>query len=248
MFFTLVMNFSILEDVGGDGGKVMSLESSKKLAAKSATNYVKNKMLIGIGTGSTVFYFIEYLIAKCQQGLQITAVSSSERSTKQALAGGIEFADINQITSIDLTVDGADEIDSKNRMIKGGGGALLREKILASSSKEMIVIVDETKVVKKLGKQKLPLEILSFGLQATIDKINHLGFMGSLRQTKEGSFYRTDNGNFIYDISYPGAIDHPEEDHLRLINIPGVIETGFFFNLAKKVIIGYEDGHVEERS
>lgn len=226
----------------------MPLERSKKLAAKRAVDYVKDGMLIGIGTGSTVVYFIDYLIHRCKQGLKITAVSSSERSTKQALAGGIIFADINTITSIDLTIDGADEIDKKNRMIKGGGGALLREKILASSSKEMIVIVDEHKVVSKLGSKPLPLEILPFGIQATLNKVNRMGFNGKLRQLSDGSLYKTDNGNLIYDISYPKPLDHPEEDHLKLVNIPGVIETGFFFDLAKKVIIGYEDGHVEERN
>jgi ribose 5-phosphate isomerase A len=225
----------------------MSLETSKQLAAKQAVTYVKDHMLVGIGTGSTVFYFIEYLIERCKQGLNIKAVSSSERSTRQAKAGGIHFADINQITSIDLTIDGADEIDDHYRMIKGGGGALLREKILASSSKQMIVIVDETKVVNYLGKQKLPVEILPFGLQATIYKIERFGFKGKLRQEKEGSLYKTDNANFIYDIFYESPVTHPEEDHLKLISIPGVIETGFFFNLAKKVIIGFKDGHIEER-
>jgi len=225
----------------------MPLERSKKLAAQKAAEYVKEGMLVGIGTGSTVFYFIEYLISRCKQGLKISAVSSSERSTKQALSGGIPFADIHKITSIDLTIDGADEVDSKKRMIKGGGGALLREKILASSSEEMIVIVDEKKVVKKLGQRPLPVEILPFGIQATIMKMNSMGFMGRLRQQQDGSLYHTDNGNFIYDINYPKGIDHPEEDHLKLIQIPGVIETGFFFHLAKKIIIGYEDGHVEER-
>lgn len=226
----------------------MSLELSKKIAAEHATTYVKDNMLIGIGTGSTVFYFIEHLIKQCKQGLKIKAVSSSERSTKQAKAGGIEFADINQITSIDLTIDGADEIDVKKRMIKGGGGALLREKILAFSSKEMIVIVDETKVVEGLGKQKLPVEILPFGVAAIINKIESLGFNGKIRRTENGIPYKTDNGNYIYDIFYKTLVKNPEEDHLKLINIPGVIETGFFFNLAKKVIIGYEDGHIEERN
>jgi ribose 5-phosphate isomerase A len=226
----------------------MSVEESKKCAAQHAARYVKEGMLVGIGTGSTVVYFIAALIARCKQGLKIRAVSSSERSSQQAQTGGILFADINTITSIDLTVDGADEIDSKKRMIKGGGGALLREKILASSSKEMIVIVDSGKVVHQLGKCPLPVELLPFGLQASISKINKLGFQGKLREFPNKTLYKTDNGNFIYDIQYQTPIEHPEEDHLKLINIPGVIETGFFFNLAKKVLIGYEDGHIEERN
>lgn len=225
----------------------MPSDRSKKLAAKQAVSYVKEGMLVGIGTGSTVFYFLEYLISQCKKGLTITAVSSSERSTKQAIAGGIPFADINTITSIDLTIDGADEIDDKKRMVKGGGGALLREKILASCSNDMIVIVDSTKVVPRLGTRPLPVEILPFGIKSIISKINRLGFTGRLRQQSDGTLYKTDNGNIIYDITYAIPIEHPEEDHLKLTSIPGVIETGFFFNLAKKIIIGYEDGHIEER-
>ncbi|PCI92601.1 ribose 5-phosphate isomerase A [Candidatus Aerophobetes bacterium] len=226
----------------------MTLEECKKLAGIKAADLIEDGMLIGIGTGSTVFFFIERLIERCKEGLSISAVSSSERSTKQAKAGGITFKDINTITKIDLTVDGADEIDHSKRMIKGGGGALLREKILASTSSSTIIIVDETKTCEKLGKQKLPVEIVHFGIDATIHKINQHGFKGVIRKSADGSIYHTDNNNIIYDIYFEHLLDEPEVDHLKLINIPGVVETGFFFNLANKVIIAYEDGHIEERN
>ena len=224
------------------------MEKAKKLAAEKAALYLKDGMTLGIGTGSTVFYFIEALIKRCREGLRIHAVSSSLRSMEQAKAGGVPFLDVQKIEKLDLTVDGADAIDPQGRMIKGGGGALLREKILAFSSKEMIVIIDESKLVPRLGRQKLPVEILSFGLSATIFHLKQLGFQGMLRKNQDGSLYLTDNSNPIYDIHYPSWIDHPEEDHLKLLSIPGVIETGFFFNLAKKTFVGYEKGHVEEIS
>lgn len=226
----------------------MSLEDCKKIAGTKAADLVKDGMLVGIGTGSTVFYFIQRLIQRCKEGLSIQAVSSSIRSYEQAKKGGIPFADINKITEIDLTVDGADEIDINFKMIKGGGGALLREKILASTSKNMIVIVDETKMCEKLGKHKLPVEIVPFGINATIHKMNAKGYQGTIRKNDDGSLYETDNKNFIYDIQFDHLLEEPERDHLKLIDIPGVVETGFFFDLAKKVIIAYEDGHIEEKS
>ena len=226
----------------------MSLENCKKIAGRKAADLVENGMVVGIGTGSTVFFFIERLIERCKEGLKIHAVSSSERSTKQAKLGGVPFADINQITKIDLTVDGADEIDEKKRMIKGGGGALLREKILAYNSKEMVVIVDETKISKQLGRHKLPVEIIPFGTSATINQIESFGFKGTTRLFENGKTYITDNNNQIFDIEFETPIQNPEKTHLDLINIPGVVETGFFFNLASKVIIAYKDGHLEERS
>src|SRR3990167_1284623 len=180
----------------------MDQESMKKRAASEAAEWVESHMIVGLGTGSTVFHFIEKLIERCKNGLQIQAVSSSNNSSKQAEEGGIPLLDINTITTIDMTFDGADEIDPKKRMIKGGGGALLREKILADSSREMVVIVDETKIVDYLGqKAKLPLEILPFAYLATEQKIKKLGYAGEFRKTTNHLLYTTDNGNLIFDIT-----------------------------------------------
>lgn len=223
----------------------MNNNQGKKAAAVKACEFVKDKMLIGLGTGSTVFYFIDELIKKTREGLKVLAVSSSNKSTSQAKEGGITFGNVNGIEQIDLTIDGADQIDSQGRMIKGGGGALLREKILASCSKEVIIIVDQSKVAKHLGFIKLPVEILPFGVSATVFNIEKLNFRGNLRKREDGTLFETDNGNYIYDIDYKKTIESPEQDHLKLKIIPGVIETGFFFNLVKKLIIGYENGEVE---
>ena len=216
--------------------------NGKRAAGYAAAELVKDGMIVGIGTGSTVFFFIEKLIEKVGDGLIIKCVSSSNRSTEQAEEGGIAIVDAGEITEIDLTVDGADEIDPEGRMIKGGGGALLREKILASSSKEMVVIVDESKCVEKLGKFKLPVEIVPFAVESTIHRINKHGYLGTIREEK------TDNGNYIYDIHFESLRNDPEADHWKLIDIPGVVETGFFFNLAKKLIVGKTDGNIEEKT
>ncbi len=216
----------------------------KRAVGEKAAQLVEDGMLVGLGTGSTASFFIESLVKRVQGGLSITAVSSSIRSAEMARKGGIEVLDINQITSIDLTVDGADELDPKNRMIKGGGGAHVREKIVASSSKDIVIILDESKLVDVLGVFGLPVEILPFGYSATIHKLEILGYKGELRM-KDGKFYVTDNGNYIYDVHAPNLFPNPEKDHERIIDIPGVVETGFFFNLPVRVLIGYQNGTIE---
>lgn len=223
----------------------MSTDSIKKLVGERAATFVENGMVVGLGTGSTAFYFIQALIQRCKQGLSIKAVSSSIRSLELAKAGGIPLIDINSISSIDITVDGADEIDNEKRMIKGGGGALVREKIVASMSKELVVIIDESKLVEKLGKCKLPVEILPFGATATTNKLNRLGYEGSLRYDSiKNNVYTTDNGNWIFDIHFPSLPRNIEEDHEKIIHLPGVIDTGFFNHLAGRVIVGFNDGQV----
>lgn len=216
----------------------------KKVVGEKAAALVEEGMLVGLGTGSTASHFIESLIKRVSNGLSISAVSSSERSTEMARKGGIKILDINQVTSIDLTVDGADELDPTNRMIKGGGGALVREKIVASSSKQIIIIIDESKLVDVLGKFGLPVEILPFGYSATIHKLEAHGYSGQLRK-KGADLYITDNGNYIYDVHTPTQFPNPERDHDVIVNLPGVVDTGFFFNLPVKCLIGYQDGRVE---
>lgn len=222
----------------------MSNDAIKKTVGYEAAEFAQSGMRIGIGTGTTVFFFIERLIQRCKEGLKIRALASSERSFRLAKDGGIPLLNIDEITSLDLTVDGADEIDPKKRMIKGGGGALVREKILAAMSKEMIVIVDEKKLVPSLGKCKLPIEILPFAKNATLHHINKAGYHGEFRKKSDGSLYITDNGNLIMDIHFESVRENPENDHETLIHIPGVIDTGFFFNLAGRVIVGFTDGQV----
>lgn len=220
-------------------------QRAKQAAGYAAAALIQDGMLVGLGTGSTAAFFIDSLIMRVKEGLKISAVATSDRSEKQAKAGGIPLVDINNITELDITVDGADEIDHQKRMIKGGGGALLREKIVASMSREMIVIIDEKKLVDNLGAFPLPVEVVSFAHQVTLHKIQKLGFAGSFR-LKDGSLYKTDNGNYIIDIAFQDRrCANPEKDDAIIRTIPGVVETGFFFNLAGRVIVGYQDGSVK---
>lgn len=221
-------------------------QRAKQAAAKAAAKLVQNGMLLGLGTGSTATFFIESLIERCQkEQLRICAFPSSERSAKQALAGGIPLCDEASVTHLDLTIDGADEVDHQKRLIKGGGGALLREKICASISTEMIVIIDPEKLVHSLGKFPLPVEIAPFAHQATLHRIRQLGCDARLRLNEEGNIYLTDNHHYLADLTFPNGMASPEKEEAALKKIPGVIETGFFFNLAGRILIGQADGSVK---
>lgn len=213
------------------------MEASKRAAAEKAATLVENGMLVGLGTGSTASYFIEALSRRYKEGLKIKAVASSSTSRLLAEKEGLCLVDLNNLKSIDLYVDGADEIDPSKQMIKGGGGALLREKILAHMSSEMTVIVDESKLVAKLGTRPLPVEIVPFGLHATLHHLHQLGYRGQLRAML------TENGNNLFDIQLSPS-SHIKQDHDRICAIPGVVETGFFETLAGRVIIGFKDGSV----
>lgn len=225
----------------------MDQNEIKTNLGRAAAEIVENGMIVGLGSGSTAECFIKSLIKRSQKGLNIRAVSSSKNSLELAANGGISVSDINDVPHIDLTIDGADEIDPQKRMIKGGGGAHVREKILASSSSEMIVIVDETKLVDHLGKRNLPVEILFYGSPATKKKLESLGYTGKWRVQKDGSLFITDNGNILLDIIFESPIKNPEEIHEKIIRVPGVIDTGFFFNLAGRVLVGYENGQIETK-
>lgn len=219
----------------------------KVAAGQKAIEWIRSGMIVGLGSGSTAECFIQALIAASKEGLSIQAVSSSRASTDLAKRGGIEVLDINSVPRIDITVDGADEIDPQKRMIKGGGGAHVREKILASASDEMVVVVDHTKLVPSVGRGKLPVEVMFYGSPATRSKIEDLTPLGRWRQNEDGTLFITENGNLIYDIQFDSPPQKPEHLHEALINIPGVVDTGFFFNLAGRVIVGYPDGRTEVR-
>jgi ribose 5-phosphate isomerase A len=226
-------------------GNSITQDEVKKILGHKAASLVQSGMFVGLGTGTTAACFIESLIERCKLGLKITAVASSKHSFEQARAGGIHVVDFDTISSLDLTVDGTDEIDSSNRMIKGGGGALVREKILATSSRQMIVMADESKLVSTLGtKCSLPIEIIPFGIQATLIKIRSMGYQGKMRTHSDGSPYITDNGNYIFDIHSPTGFSNPEKDHERLRSQVGIIETGFFFKLPIRLLLGRKDGTV----
>lgn len=223
----------------------MTQDKAKEAAALKGLEFVKEGMILGLGTGTTAAFFIKHLIPRCQKGLRITVVATSLASEKMARDGGLDLVDINSITSLDLVIDGADQIDPNLRLIKGAGGALLREKIVATMSKKMVVIADESKLVDKLGLCSLPLEVIPFGVESIRKQIADFGFAGSWRKKPDGSYYLTDNHNRIFDVSLPSQLDAPETVHENLRSIPGVLETGFFFNLATAIVIGKKDGAAE---
>jgi ribose 5-phosphate isomerase A len=223
-------------------------QKAKDAAGKAAAELVKDGMLVGLGTGSTAACLIQHLIERCRQGLKIQAVATSIKSQQLAQAGGIPFVNINDVIKLDLTIDGADEIDPQKSMIKGGGGALLREKIVATMSNEMIVIIDESKLVTKLGAtMPLPIEIVPFAHMVTARKLEDFGFFGKFRLLANGQPWLTDNGNYILDITLPKQDFNPEHANLLIRSVPGVVETGLFINIAGRVVVGYQDGKVEIR-
>jgi ribose 5-phosphate isomerase A len=217
----------------------MHLEASKKAAGEKAAEFVRDGMIVGLGTGSTAFFFIQKLIELCQKGLKIQAVATSKASFELARKGNIPLADINTLKTIDLCVDGADEVDPQKQLIKGAGGALLREKIIATMSRELVIIIDETKLVPKLGNKPLPIEIVPFGYLSTIHQLELLGYKGTMRRNTDHSLYTTDNNNLLYDIQ-PGSSYNQQQ----LLSIPGVIDTGLFLNMTGRVVIGFQDGQV----
>lgn len=226
----------------------VDIESAKSAAGKAAAELIQPGMLVGLGTGSTAAQFIDHLITRDkEENLRITAVATSEASAQRAATGGIPIRDINEVTRIDITVDGADRIDPQNRMIKGGGGAHLREKIVACMSDQFVVIVDPSKLCDKLGGVPLPIEILPFAFRSTIYHIESAGYKGSLRHTGDGALFVTDSGNYLFDIDLALAPEDLTKVDAALKSIPGVLETGFFHDLATQVIVGYADGHVETR-
>lgn len=230
------------------GELLLEEEDMKKMAAEKAVEQVDNGMIIGLGTGSTVKYAIKKLGKMVNDGLKIEGIPTSLRTKKIATKYGIPLVDLNDYTEIDLTIDGADEVDSYLNLIKGGGGALTREKIVAYHSKKEIIVIDETKIVKRLGADfPLPVEVTKYGWNATKKTLEKLGCTAELR-TIMGEVYITDNSNYILDCDF-GRINEPEALEKKINSIPGVIENGLFIGLADEVIVGSKQGIItlEER-
>jgi len=208
----------------------------KKIAAEEAVNYIEDGMIIGLGTGSTVALLMNILAQRVKGGLNVTAVSTSSATTKLASALGIKISKINEVDWIDLTIDGADEVDENLNGIKGGGGALLYEKIVASMSRKNIWIVDSTKLVKTLGKVPLPVEVVQFGSHYVFKKFDGLGFKPSFRNLGNTRFI-TDNNNYIIDLRMD-TIGEPAALDITLKQAAGVVETGLFYDVADVVLAG----------
>lgn len=227
----------------------MSLDDAKRNAASAAMDFVEDGMTIGLGTGSTAAFFVEFLADEVADGLLIKGVPTSEATRRLAESHGIPLVPVDQVERIHLTVDGADEIDPHANLIKGGGAALLREKIIANASDHMVVIADATKAVDVLGAFPLPVEVTPFGFTITAKKV-----YDALRQTgvakpnvrlreraKRGSPLMTDGGNYILDCQCK-SIPNLRDTAAALSAIPGVVEHGLFINIARTVILGDDEG------
>jgi ribose 5-phosphate isomerase A len=224
----------------------MDARALKIEAARAALGHVRDGMRLGIGTGSTAEEFVRLLAEKVAAGMKIVGVPTSERTAALCRELGVPLSTLEETPELDLTIDGADEVDGQLALIKGGGGALLREKIVAAASARMIVIADESKLVETLGRFPLPIEVNRFGLGATRLAIARAaeaaGLSGpmTLRMTN-GEPFVTDGGHFIIDASF-GRIPDPRALSNGLHAVPGVVEHGLFLGLADAAIIAGADG------
>lgn len=227
----------------------MKLDDYKRMAARGAIEKVASGMRLGLGTGSTAAHFVDLLGERVRAGLDVICVPTSEATRAQASNLGIRLTTLDETPLLDVTVDGADELDGALRLIKGGGGALLREKIVAAASEKLIIIADHTKRVERLGAFSLPVEVVRFGYSATRNMITilaaDLGCHGDirLRLGPDRQPYVTDGGNYIFDCAFE-RIDEPERLDEALKHIPGVVENGLFLGLADMAFVAGPDGIV----
>lgn len=213
----------------------------KKLAGETAAGHVDDGMIVGLGTGSTVYYTVMKLGESVRGGLNIVGVPTSKATEKLATEQGIKLGTLAEHPRIDITIDGADEVDPHLNLIKGMGGALLREKVVASVSDKMIVIVDDSKIVDVLGTiSPLPVEVTPFALSPCLAELKRICDEAVVRRT-DGQIYVTDNGNNIVDCKFDGIAD-PEELEIALSRIPGVVANGLFLGLATLAIVGTPEG------
>jgi ribose 5-phosphate isomerase A len=214
--------------------------NGKKIAAGKAIGYIRNGMTLGLGTGSTAYWAIQGIGDQVKNGLSVRAIATSMQSEALARELNIPIVSFSEIDHIDITVDGADEVDQELNLIKGGGGALLREKIVAAATKFYIIIVDESKLVSQLGKFPLPVEVTPFGWEMTMRRLEELGCTPN-RRMKDQQPFLTDNQHYILDCSF-GLISDPARLHQQVSGITGVMEDGFFIHMADIVIAGAPDG------
>ncbi|MFT5048713.1 MAG: ribose 5-phosphate isomerase A [Chlamydiales bacterium] len=223
--------------------------SAKEAAGRQAAERVEDGMTIGLGTGSTVYFTLVRLAERIRdEGMKLTCVPTSLDTERKATEMGIPLATLDDVGSIDLTIDGADEIDGDFQMIKGGGGALLREKVVASMSKAEVIVVGRAKVVERLGTTfKLPVEVVPFARPVIAREMERLGAKPFLRLDADERVFLTDNGNEILDCAFADGIADARALEAHLARVPGVVESGLFIDLASALVIGADDGTCEVR-
>ncbi|HLH44956.1 MAG TPA: ribose-5-phosphate isomerase RpiA [Bryobacteraceae bacterium] len=224
----------------------MEPDAFKRAAAEAAIAEIANGMIVGLGTGSTAFFAVSALGRRVAEGLRVIGIPTSERTAAQARCLKIPLATLREHPQIDVAIDGADEVEKGSLgLIKGKGGALLREKIVASASRRFLVIVDQSKLVDRLGqKGAVPVEVSPFGWPVVARALENLRGKPSLRLNPDGSEFLTDGGNYILDCSF-GPIDNAETLSREIDSIPGVLEHGLFLKMASKVFVGAANGVVQ---
>lgn len=210
-------------------------DDDKKLAAEAGAALVKDGMVVGLGTGSTAAHFVRALGPRVKQGLSIRGVPTSAATAALARTLGIPLVGFDQVSEIDLTIDGADEFDPRLALVKGGGGALLYEKVVAAASRRMVAVCDGKKKVDTLGRFPLPVEVVPFGYEQVLRRLSALGAKVKLRQS-EGEVFKTDGGHYILDAAF-GAIPDPASLAQEIDRIVGVVEHGLFVGLCTEVIM-----------
>jgi ribose 5-phosphate isomerase A len=216
------------------------IEREKRIAAAYSVDFIEDGMTVGLGSGSTARYFVRELGQRIRDGLRVMGIPTSRKTSRLAREEGIPLTDFSSIRKLDVTVDGADEVDPAMNLIKGGGGALLREKIVASATERMIVVCDSRKPVDRLGRFPLPVEVVSFGWQLAASRIEALGCKAVVREDVAGKLSRTAQGNLTLDCHFESIRD-PEELAVQLRSIVGVVEHGLFVGLTDLVIVGRND-------
>ena len=223
---------------------MLSPEEIKKLAGAAAIDLVEPGMTLGVGTGTTAYWFIMALAEKVKNGFTCKAVPTSKQTEALAREHHIPLITLNETDRIDLTIDGADEIAPGLQLIKGGGGALLQEKMVAAASERLVIIADHTKLVEQLGRFPLPVEVIPYGWKQVQHHIGILYGIDTRLRLKDGQPYITDHGHYILDCHF-GRIDNVPALDMLLNNIPGVVENGLFIHLAKQALVGHPNGRVE---
>jgi ribose 5-phosphate isomerase A len=224
----------------------MSHDFEKQAAALWSLRFVQDGQVVGLGTGSTAAHFIRLLGERVKDGLRVRGIPTSTGSEAMANSFGIPLTSLDEVQEIDVTVDGADEVDPQLRLIKGGGGALLREKIVASATRQLVIVADESKRVKMLGKFPLPIEVIKFSQALVKKRILAMGADAKLRMDSNGKPYLTDENNYIFDCHF-GQISDPDGLARTLSDMPGVVEHGLFIGMASIVLLGTEGEVVELR-
>lgn len=215
----------------------------KQEAADQAAQWIENGMVVGLGSGSTATLAVAAVGQRVKEGLRLTGIPTSEQTGHQAQGLNIPLATLGEYPEIDLTIDGADEVERGTlNLIKGGGGNQLREKIVASASRRLLIVVDESKLVDRLGTHApVPVEVAQFGWQATARSLEKLKGNPTLRRHPDGAVFITDGGNYILDCAF-GQIEEPEKLQLELDGVVGVVEHGLFLGMASAVLVGRTDG------